>query len=257
MATELFNDGSHACYAFHDLAEDYGEHAVQCNQFLIIDGGEAALIDPGGATTYNGLLMALQKLVPVKDLNYVLASHADPDVMASINRWFVSTGCRLAISRVWARFVPHYASGNLSTERIIPIPDEGASIRLGGSAVKAVPAHFLHAEGNFQFYDPVSRILFSGDLGASMVPPNLAAQPVQNLDAHLRYMAGFHRRYMVCNKVCRFWAQMARRLDIEMIVPQHGSRIVGKAAIARFIDWVEALSCGVDLLGQDDYKIPD
>jgi flavorubredoxin len=192
----------------------------------------------------------------VKDLKFVLASHADPDVMASINKWFVSTGCRLAISRLWIRFVAHYTSGNVSPDRIIAIPDEGMSIRVGASNLKAVPAHFLHAEGNFQFYDPVSRILFSGDLGASMVPPNLAAQPVQNLEAHLRYMAGFHRRYMVCNKVCRFWAQMARGLDIEMIVPQHGSRIVGKPNIARFIDWVEALSCGVDLLGPDDYKIP-
>jgi flavorubredoxin len=33
-----------------------------------------------------------------------------------------------------------------------------------------------------------------------------------------------------------------------MIVPQHGLPISGAANIARFIDWVENLVCGVDLL---------
>ena len=42
-------------------------------------------------------------------------------------------------------------------------------------------------------------------------------------------MEGFHKRYMNSNKVCRFWAHMASGLDIDMIVPQHGRPLVGKA----------------------------
>ena len=41
---------------------------------------------------------------------------------------------------------------------------------MGDSSVRALPAHFMHSVGNFSFYDPVSRILFSGDVGASIVP---------------------------------------------------------------------------------------
>ncbi|MFX8293428.1 MBL fold metallo-hydrolase, partial [Acinetobacter baumannii] len=77
------------------------------------------------------------------------------------------------------------------------------AIPLGQSHLLAVPAHFLHSEGNFQFYDPESRILFSGDLGASMVHANVAAKPVEDFDAHLPLMAPFHRRYMSGNRVCR------------------------------------------------------
>ena len=50
-------------------------------------------------------------------------------------------------------------------DRIIALPDRGQSIALGKCQLKAVPAHFLHSVGNFQIYDPVSKILFSGDMG--------------------------------------------------------------------------------------------
>jgi len=45
---------------------------------------------------------------------------------------------------------------------------------LGNAIIKVIPAHFMHSEGNFQFYDPVSKILFSGDMGASIVSHNEA-----------------------------------------------------------------------------------
>ena len=66
------------------------------------------------------------------------------------------------ISSLWTRFVPHFTTGRDVEGRIIGIPDEGANIPLGQCTLKALPAHFLHAEGNFQFYDPVSKILFCG-----------------------------------------------------------------------------------------------
>jgi len=37
----------------------------------------------------------------------------------------------------------------------------------------------LHAEGNFQFYDSKSKILFSGDMGASMVDANDIQKPMR------------------------------------------------------------------------------
>jgi flavorubredoxin len=69
-------------------------------------------------------------------------------------------------------------------------------------------------------------------------------------------MLGFHRRYMVSNKVCRLWANMVRQLDVEMIVPQHGAPFRGKAVIEEFLQWVEQLECGIDNLQQVHYQIP-
>jgi len=114
----------------------------------------------------------------------------------------------------------------------------------------------MHSEGNFQFYDPVAKILFCGDLGASLLPHEQAALPVTDFASHVRSMEGFHRRYIVSRKVCRFWANMVRQLDIEQIVPQHGARFVGKAAVNDFIEWVQKLECGVDLMTQEHYRLP-
>jgi len=69
-------------------------------------------------------------------------------------------------------------------------------------------------------------------------------------------MEGFHRRYMVSQKVLKLWANMARQLlPIRMIVPQHGAPLAGPA-VQEFIDWIETLSCGIDHLTQADYAIP-
>lgn len=256
MAVELFNDGKHIVHAFYDLVDDSPAGAVQSNQFLIADHGHGALIDPGGNMTYSGLLMDMQQYFPSRDLDYILASHPDPDIIASVNKWFIASHCKVLISNLWTRFVPHFTNGKDISGRIVGIPDQGAQIALGQCKIIALPAHFLHSEGNFQFYDPIAKILFSGDLGASMVPHELAAEPVSDFASHVRFMEGFHRRYIVSRKVARFWANMVRQLDIEQIVPQHGSRFTGKAAVNDFISWVEGVECGVDLMTQAHYCLP-
>ena len=256
MAVELFNDGTHIVHAFYDLVDEGASSAIQCNQFLVVDHEHGALIDPGGNTTYNGLLMDMQKHFSSKNLDYIFASHADPDIIASVNKWFVASPCKVMISQLWTRFVPHFTTGKDLSARILGIPDEGMKIPLGQCKMLAIPAHFLHAEGNFQFYDPISKILFSGDLGTSLVGIDQAAKPVTDFGSHIQYMNGFHRRYIVSGKICRFWAKMIRELDIEMIVPQHGCRFEGKEMVNRFIDWIEQLECGVDVMTQDMYRLP-
>ena len=81
------------------------------------------------------------------------------------NRWTTATQAKIYISTVWERFVPHFCKPGKTAGRVVGIPDRGMKIRVGRHDLIALPAHFLHAEGNFQFYDPVSHILFSGDLG--------------------------------------------------------------------------------------------
>ncbi len=255
MALELYNDGGHVCLMFSDLVQDEGE-AIQANQFLVIDNGHGAVIDPGGNMTYNALIMALSRFFPPKKLDYVLASHADPDIIASVNKWLVSSNCKIYISKLWERFIPHFCGVGVIKGRVVPIPDNGMRIPLGRSELLAVPAHFLHADGNFQFYDPVAKILFSGDLGTSFVPAGPAFGPVGDFKSHVPSMEAFHRRYMAAGRICKLWAHMARGLDVEWIVPQHGLPFKGKAICRQFIDWVEILNCGVDLMGPQNYQLP-
>lgn len=219
MPTELYRDAHHQCLMFSDLGRDGGE-AVQSNQFLIVNRDTGAVIDPGGNLAYGELYLGMSQHFAPNKLSAIVASHADPDIIASLDRWMTGTSAPLYISRLWERFAPHFCKPGKTEGRVIGIPDRGMRIKIGDSELVALPAHFMHAEGNFQFYDPISRILFSGDLGASFGTE--PGEIVTSLDQHVARMDGFHRRYMVANKILRLWAKMVRKLDIRMIVPQHG-----------------------------------
>ena len=253
----LYDDGNHQCLLFFDLVKGAG---IQSNQFLIIDGDHEAVIDPGGDLTYAPLSIEIGKHIDIKNVDYIFASHQDPDIISALGRWLMQTNAQVVCSKLWSRFLPHLASsyldglnGRTLQERIISLPDEGMAIPLGSSRIHALPAHFLHSVGNFQFYDPVSRILFSGDMGASVCDGG-EDQPVTDFDAHIPLMKGFHQRYMCSRKVCALWANMIRALDVAMIVPQHGRRFEGEN-IGKFLDWISELPCGVDLLSQSNFDV--
>ncbi len=91
------------------------------------------------------------------------------------------------------------------------------------------PADGTNSQYHFQVYDPVSKILYSGDLGASLGRPYRIV-PDDRIDEHLVSMEGFHKRYMSGGLAMKAWAKMARPLDIEQIAPQHGSVMTSRAA---------------------------
>jgi flavorubredoxin len=251
----LFQSENHLVVVFNDLVKGEG---IQANQMVIIHDGHSAVFDPGGDLTYMPLSMAVAKYVRVKDIDFVIATHQDPDIVSSLDKWLMYSEAKVVISRLWERFVPHLVPGYMNGKgkgRILGIPDQGMNLNLGNAVIKALPAHFLHSVGNFHFYDSVSKILFSGDLGASLVDGE-DCKPVENFRDHVPSMSGFHRRYMVSNKVCRLWVNMIRQLDVDMIVPQHGAPFKGKAMIDQFLQWVESLECGIDNLQPSHYRIP-
>ncbi|MBL8507599.1 MAG: MBL fold metallo-hydrolase, partial [Chitinimonas sp.] len=40
------------------------------------------------------------------------------------------------------------------------------------------------------------------------------------------------------------------------MVPQHGRYMVGKSVLLAFLDWISALSCGIDRFDSGHYRIP-
>jgi flavorubredoxin len=119
-------------------------------------------------------------------------------------------------------------------------------VDLAGSSLIAVPAHFLYSPGNFHLYDPVSKILFTGNLGASIMSQAENIETEEDFNSHVALMAHFHNRYIAGSEACRRWVAFARQLDVEMIVPQYGARITGKALVAKFYQWVEKEKTAAD-----------
>lgn len=235
------------------LLEDFTSgQMVQSNQHIIVHGDEAILLDPGGHKLYSQAIDELSKVVPQRKLKHILFSHQDPDIVAAANAWLMVTEARAYLPQLWVRFIMHFGVDEMVSDRIEPLPDEGRVLDVGGTSMLLLPAHFMHSAGNFQLYDPVAKILYSGDLGASL---GQTYTVVENFEDHLQYMEGFHRRYMASGDVLKRWVAMVRPLDIDIIAPQHGAMLVGEENVTQFIAWIEGLECGIDLM-KDLYRLP-
>ncbi|MDO4786681.1 MAG: MBL fold metallo-hydrolase [Fretibacterium sp.] len=224
--------------------------AVQTNQYVVSSGREIVLLDPGGAHVFPRVLANVAELVDLKDIRHIFYSHQDPDVSSGITLWLsMAEKAIVHISELWVRFLPHF--GVYDERRIVPIADAGGRLSLeGGNELLMIPSHFLHSTGCFSLYDPLSKILFTGDIGAALFPKGKRYPVVENFDSHLPYMEAFHRRYMASNAACRSWVRRVSSLDIEMIAPQHGAVIQGRENVKRFLDWFGGLRCGSDIVDQ-------
>ena len=141
---------------------------------------------------------------------------------------------------MWGSFVPHFGGDD---KTFISLPDEGCEIALGSLKLQAVAAHYLHSSGNFNLYDPKAKLMFSGDVGAAMLPQEMDGLYVQDFDKHIRHAEGFHRRWMGSKAAVTDWCERVSKLEIDMLCPQHGAIYQGQD-VERFINWFADLEGG-------------
>ena len=232
--TILFDNGAHLNHSCLRICSAGG--AVQANQHLIVSGREAILLDPGGHKVYTQLIAATRRSAAPATLTPPLLLAPGPGHRGRRQRLAHDDRRRGLPLGALDPLPAALRRGRPGGEAALrAIPDRGMNgSRVGGHPSSSSSRHFLHSPGNFQVYDPVATILYTGDLGASLGPDY---REVPDFDGHVQYMAGFHRRYMASPSALRGWAGMARSLDIEIIAPQHGAVFVGREKVKRFIDW--------------------
>lgn len=241
----LFSSEKHKFILLNE-SEPGEEDGIRSNQYLIVHEDNGVLLDPGGFGVMPRVLSELLNYVSPDKLKAIMLSHQDPDIVGGIATWLEITDAPVYVSSIWLRFLPHY--GVSSMQRFVGVPDEGMDCQLAPDFdLKLLPAHFLHSEGQINVYDPIAKVLFTGDIGAAMVPDGEDHPYVDDLAAHLPYIEGFHRRYMCSNRAARFWVEAVSRLDIDFIAPQHGPVYRGPA-VRQFLEWFRNLECGVDLM---------
>ncbi len=240
----LYDDGNHRVY-WLGIDESEDEKGILTNQYLVIDGNEGALLEPGGFFVFSRVLKNVSSLISPAKIKYLMYSHQDPDVVAGVNLWFeYAPLAKVVISDLWVRFIPHLAIMN--SGRITGIPDAGTEFQLGDSKIRAIPSHYLHSPGNFSFYDEKSGILFSSDIGAAAFPKDEWYLFVENFEEHAGYMDEFHRRYMSSTKALRSWVRLVEKLNPKIIAPQHGA-IFKDEKVKAFLTWLYNLEVGIDV----------
>jgi len=242
----LYEDQDHKfIWLGADEKEDTG--VIMTNQYLIIHKGRGILLDPGGLHLFSRVVSVASRFISLDNIDAIFFSHQDPDVSSGIALWLGVTKAKIYISELWVRFLPHF--GLIDTNRIVPVNKPRMALPLGGMDLEILPAHFLHSVGCHCLMDPVSRILFTGDIGAADIRYTGDSLMVEDFESHLPAITGFHKRYMASRKATSRWASMVRRHDPVMLAPQHG-RIFQDENVSRFLDWLGSLDCGVDLLDE-------
>ncbi len=240
-ATTLFEKNSHS---WKVLARDPSlpSHLIDTNEYLISYRGHGMLTDPGGQEIFPSVFSALASAADPTSVTHVFASHQDPDVISSLGLWLAfNPKLKCYASWLWHSFIPHFGG---DADTFLSVPDQGLDIQFNGLPLQIIPAHFLHSSGNVHLYDPTAKILFSGDIGAALLPPEHNSLFVTGFDSHIAYIEGFHRRWMGSASARDAWCERASRLEIDMLCPQHGAIYRGDD-VKRFIDWFSKLEIGV------------
>jgi truncated hemoglobin YjbI/glyoxylase-like metal-dependent hydrolase (beta-lactamase superfamily II) len=249
----LFKKQGHVWFAF---GQDPGkpDKVMDTNQIVIVSGDGTIMLDPGGMEIFPPMLAALSEKVAIKKIGHIFISHQDPDVGSSLPLWrqVCKDGVKIYLPWMWSPFVAHL-DGEAD---FIDIPDEGMNIELaGGVRLRLIPAHYLHSAANFSVYDETARILWTGDIGAAMVPAEARKGFfVENFDDHIQYMERFHKRWMGSSAARDAWIGRVADLDIDLLVPQHGLVFKGKD-VYRFLDWLANLEIGAGvaaMIGSED-----
>ncbi|MDD2653202.1 MAG: ATP-binding protein [Sulfurimonas sp.] len=212
----------------------------QCHPYLIKNGNESILIDPGSMLEFDETVRKIKTLIHMSDIRYIILHHQDPDLAAAvpeieklINRddLLIVTHSRMSL------LVKHYLikSSYYEIDR-----HENSLTTSTGLKLDFLTTPYCHSPGAFVSYESNSKVLFSGDIFGGI-------EESWDFYADESYFAKaklFHQEYMPSKDIFNYALGKIEKLDIELIAPQHGS-IIEKKYIPKLIEDMKNLDCGL------------
>ena len=237
--TPLFQDDQHAVY-WLGVPEFT---AFRCNTYLIVDGQEAILVDPGGHGAFDFVKMRVAQILPTEKVSSLIVCHQDPDVAASMVNWLTLGPSIKIITSVRTNILlPHYGKSNYF---FVNINENPVYVFESGRKLKFIESPFLHFPGAFATYDETSKFLLSGDVWASIDMEWRLV--VDDFSRHELKLSLFHLDYMASNIAARGFVNRLRHFELNAILPQHGS-IIPKKYVQNALEYLNQLKCGLDLI---------
>jgi len=216
---------------------------LHCNPYLMIDGDDVILFDPGSIPDFPKVMRKVIDLVNPERITHIVASHQDPDVcgnLAVVEDVIRNPDLKICAHLNTVRLIQHL--GLHSEFYVVEENDYSLTLR-SGRRLEFIYMPYLHAPGAIATLDTRSGTLFSGDVfGALSESDNLF-----DTSGFPQSMDSFHQAYMPSNTVLRKGMERLERYDIQTILPQHGSVIEGEN-VRIAMDHLKALRCGSDLL---------
>lgn len=123
---------------------------IHCNPYLIVDGEEAVLIDPGSVLDFEYVFDNVCKIIPLERIKYVVLHHQDPDLCASVPL-FEQRGAKFKIITHWRTqtIVKYYG---IQSDYYIVNENEFRLILKSGRVLQFVQTPYLHFPGAIATY---------------------------------------------------------------------------------------------------------
>ncbi|MCX7981941.1 MAG: MBL fold metallo-hydrolase [Syntrophales bacterium] len=234
---------------------------LHCNPYLIVDNGDAAIIDAGSRPDFAiVMLKILQTGISPGQISTLIYHHADPDLCGSILHMIDmcnNPNLKILSDPKNNTFVSFYIERD-KRHLLKSIVDYPEGFKIGNRVLKFYPTPYAHTAGNFVTYDIQTGTLFSSDLfGSTSKDWNLYLELKENCytcekidlcdECPLREIFEFHRTVMPSEKSLRFALETIEKLDARLIAPQHGSLIKNKKVIDYLIKQLKNLKgVGID-----------
>ena len=212
-----------------------------CNPYLLVDGQEAILFDPGGVPDYSRMAEKVFSIVEPDQISHVVLHHQDPDLCACLPllEQVIDPGKTKIITHSMASIIIRYYG--IKSEFYL-VDKNAYTVKLkSGRILRFLATPFCHFPAAIVTYDEQEKILFSSDLfGAISSDWSLFAR-----QGYEKQMQTFHAGYMASTRHLSAVMKTIARLELAMILPQHGS-IISREMIPLCIDFLKKLPCGID-----------
>ena len=214
--------------------------------YLLVDGNEAVLIDPGSAKPefFAVALKKVHQVVDPRKIKHMIVQHQDPDLCAALPLFekIVSPDVKIWAPLEAQILVQHYGC----VRAVLPI-DDGDTLTFGnGRTLVFAAIPYCHFIGTMVTYDVKTKTVFSSDaFGGFTGRTALYADedyPVQ-LSTFLGQYLGSKRALVYALK--RLEALNASH-GIDLICPQHGC-VIPKDQIPKYIKAAYDLEVGGEI----------
>jgi diguanylate cyclase (GGDEF)-like protein len=230
----------------HVLPDD----VFQCHVYLLEQGDQSVLFDPGSRLTFAGTLRKIEEVIPFTHIRYFVCHHQDPDIAAALPL------IDELVEREDAVVVTHWRSRALLKHYGLRLPfwlvDEHEwRLPLPDRELRFVFTPYAHFPGAFCSFDPRTNVLFSSDLfGGFTEKPALVAAG----ESHFEALRPFHEHYMPSRDILDFAISQIEQYPVRVIAPQHGS-IIPPDLVPFMIDRLRHLDCGIYLFARENTDI--
>ncbi|MCK5293493.1 MAG: MBL fold metallo-hydrolase, partial [Arcobacteraceae bacterium] len=189
----LFEEGDYKIY-WLGLEQDT---AFRCNVYMICDGDEYIIVDPGSRTHFDVVKNKVAQITDLKNVKALIVSHQDPDVGASFVDWLEFNKEMLIISSGRTNvLLPHYGASGYN---FYDISENNTYTFKSGKILEFIESPFLHFAGAFTTLDKTANFLFSSDIWAALDIDWKLVVDKDEFILHETYMDLFHIDYMASN----------------------------------------------------------